>query len=182
MTRPARNEPFGAQPAGAEATRWPWFAIRVRSHYERTTAAILRGKGYEEFAALYCTKRRWSDRIEEVELPLFPGYIFCRFDPARRLPILTTAGVVHVVGRGRIPEPVNEAEIRAVEAVIQSGLPARPWPFLRVGQQVRVQYGCLAGIEGLVINVKSQTRLVVSVSMLQRSVAVEIDRDCIRPV
>jgi len=161
---------------------YPWFAVRVRSNYERITSTILRGKGFEQFAALYLTKRRWSDRLKEVELPLFPGYVFCRFDPDRRLPILTTAGVVHIVGVGNTPEPVDQAEIAAIQAVVRSGLPARPWPFLRVGERVRVEYGSMKDVEGIVVSFKKELRLVISVTLLQRSVAVEIERGWIRPV
>jgi transcription antitermination factor NusG len=160
----------------------PWFAVRVRSNYERTTSTILRSKGYEEFPALYPSKRRWSDRLKEVELPLFPGYVFCRFDSDRRLPILTTAGVVHIVGVGNTPEPVDGAEIAAIQAVVRSGLPAGPWPFLRVGERVRVECGSMKDVEGIVVSLKKQLRLVISVTLLQRSVAVEIERGWIRPV
>ncbi|MBI4875543.1 MAG: hypothetical protein HY822_12990 [Acidobacteria bacterium] len=160
----------------------PWFAIRVRSNYERTTSTILRGKGFDEFAALYPTKRRWSDRLKGMLVPLFPGYIFCRFNPLNRLPIVSTPGVVHIVGLGNEPEPVEESEIAALRTLVFSGLPACPWPFLREGQRVEVQYGSLAGVEGVVVRVKNHVRLVLSVTLLQRSVAVEIDRDWIRPM
>jgi len=173
---------FADLPSACLPVGYPWFAVRVRSNYERIASTILRGKGYEEFAALYLTKRRWSDRLKEVELPLFPGYVFCRFDPERRLPILTTAGVVHIVGVGNTPEPVDGAEIAAIQSVIRSGLPARPWPFLRVGERVRVEYGSMKDVEGIVVSLKKELRLVISVTILQRSVAVEIERGWIRPV
>ena len=173
---------FAERRAASSPDGHPWFAVRVRSNYERITSTILRGKGYEEFAALYLTKRRWSDRLKDVELPLFPGYVFCRFDPDQRLPILTTAGVVHIVGVGNKPESVNQAEIAAIQAVVRSGLPARPWPFLRVGQRVRVDYGSMKDVEGIVVKLKNELRLVISVTILQRSVAVEIERGWIRPL
>jgi transcription antitermination factor NusG len=176
------SEKSRALDAGHVEALLPWFALRVRSNYERITSTILRGKGYEEFAALYLTKRRWSDRLKEVELPLFPGYVFCRFDPEQRLPILTTAGVVHIVGVGNRPAPVDQGEIAAVKAVIRSGLPARPWPFLHVGERVRVECGSMKDVEGIVVSLRKELRLVISVTILQRSVAVEIERDWIRPV
>jgi transcription antitermination factor NusG len=159
-----------------------WFALRVRPRYEKITSAALCGKGYQEFPALCRMRRRWSDRWKEVELPLFPGYIFCRFDVCCRLPVLTTPGVLYIVGFGNSPEPLDNSEVEAIRAIIRSGLPARPWPFLRAGQRVLVEYGSLAGLEGLVVSLKKDCRLVVSVSLLQRSVAVEIDRDWIRPI
>ena len=173
---------FAELRAGCSSNGHPWFAVRVRSNYERITSTILRGKGYEEFAALYLTKRRWSDRLKEVELPLFPGYIFCRFDPDQRLPILTTAGVVHVVGVGNNPEPVDQVEIAAVQAVVCSGLRVQPWPFLRVGERVRVDYGSMKDVEGVVVKLKNELRLVISVTILQRSVAIDIERCWIRPI
>src|SRR5579872_2411261 len=116
----------------------PWFAIRVRSNYEHVVSTLFRCKGYEEFLPRYKSWRRWSDRAKEVELPLFPGYVFCRFDPERRRPIVSTPGVVSVLGIGRIPVPVHESEIEALQTVIRSGLPALPSPFLKVGQAVCV--------------------------------------------
>jgi transcription antitermination factor NusG len=154
-----------------------WFALRVKSHCERMTAAGLRSRGYEEFLPTYRRRRRWSDRWVDQELPLFPGYVFCRFDPRDRLPILKIPSLVHIVGIGKTPLPVDEHEIEAIQAIVRSGLAAQPWPYVKVGDMVRVQYGSLCGLEGILIEVKKRHRLVVSVTLLQRSVAVEIDRD-----
>ena len=152
-----------------------WFGLRVRSRWEQLTAVALEGKGYQPFVPLYKVARQWSDRVKQVEQPLFPGYVFCRFDPERRLPVLTTPGVVNVVGIGRIPAPIDEAEIQAIAAVIQAGLPAQPWPFTREGDRVEIRRGPLCGLEGVVSKCKENHRLVLSVTMLQRSVSVEID-------
>lgn len=160
----------------------PWYAIRVRSKFEVVATASLAGKGYEPFLPLYQARRRWSDRVKEMELPLFPGYIFCRFDAGTRLPVLTTPGVVSVVGYGREPVVIDEAEVAAVRAIIASGLPAIPWPYLRTGNRVLIEHGPLAGVEGIVLAVKKELRLIVSVTMLQRSVGVEIDREWVRPL
>lgn len=165
-----------------EASLHPWFAVRVRSRFEKTCSTYLRARGLDEFSALYRARRRWSDRYKEVELPLFPGYVFCRFDPAERLPILCAPGVVSILSFGGDPYPVEDAEIQAIRAVIDSGLPARPWPFLKTGQRVRVNYGALRDVEGVVQDLKNECRLVISVTLLQRSVSVEIDREWICPV
>jgi len=154
-----------------------WYALRVKSHCERMTAAGLRSRGYEEFLPTYRLRRRWSDRWMDLELPLFPGYVFCRFDPRDRLPILKIPSLVHIVGLGKTPSPVDEHEIEAIQAIVRSGLAAQPWPYVKVGDWVRVEYGSLCGLEGILIEVKKRHRLVVSVTLLQRSVAVEIDRD-----
>ena len=160
----------------------PWYAVRVKSKFETIASAGLSGKGYQPFLPLYRARRRWSDRVKQLDLPLFPGYVFCRFDAGARLPILTTPGVMSVVGYGREPVPVDEGEIAAVRAIIASGLPAIPWPYLRTGNRVLIEEGPLAGIEGIVLSLKKELRLIVSVTMLQRSVGVEIDRAWVRPL
>jgi transcription antitermination factor NusG len=153
----------------------PWFGLRVRSRSEQLAATALEGKGYNPFLPVYKVARKWSDRVKEVEVPLFPGYVFCRFDPQRRLPILTTAGVVSVVGIGKVPAPIEDQEIAAIAAVIESGLPAQPWPFTRVGDEVSITDGPLRGMQGIVTQCGKDRRLILSITMLQRSVSVEID-------
>ena len=159
-----------------------WYALRVRSNCEKLVALTLSGKGYSEFLPLYKKISRWSDRKKVIESPLFPGYVFSHFDVNCRLPVLTIPSVVHIVGLGNTPEPIPEEEINAIERFIGSGLPVEPWPFLNVGERVVVEYGSLAGLEGVLTEVKNRHRLVVSLTLLQRSVAVEIDRDSVRPV
>ena len=160
-----------------------WYALRIQSRLASVASTTLRGKGYEEFLPLYRSRRRWSDRIKEIQLPLFPGYLFCRFDVGDRLmPILTTPGVVGIVGAGKTPAPVDLDEIEAVRAILRSGLAALPWPSLAVGSQVYIERGPLAGLEGIITSTDKVYRLIVSVSLLQRSVAVEIDREWARPI
>lgn len=159
-----------------------WYAIHVRTRWERSTAIILGGKGYDAFLPTYKTKKRWSGRLKEISSPLFPGYVFCRFDVTKRLPILVTPGVINVVGRGRIPVPVEEHEMSAIQAIASSGLTAEPWPYLKVGQRVRIEDTALQGMEGILIGFRGSRRIVVSVSLLCRSVALEIDRLEISPI
>jgi transcription antitermination factor NusG len=160
----------------------PWFALRVRSRYEKLVATMAREKGFEEFTPFYRSRRRWSDRFKHIDLPLFPGYLFCRVDPENRLPLLVIPGVLHFVGIGKVPAPIDSAEIAAIRSAVQSGLSAEPWPFLQVGQRVRLEAGPLAGLEGLLIEARKQVRIVVSVSLLNRSVAVEIERQWVTPL
>jgi transcription antitermination factor NusG len=160
----------------------PWFALRVKSRSEKIVSTIARNKGFEEFLPLYQSRRRWSDRFKSVEVPLFPGYVFCRLNPEFRLPLLTIPGVLSFVGIGKVPVPIDDAEIAAIQTATGSGLLAEPYPFLEVGQRVRLAEGPLAGLEGLLVEVRKQQRLVVSVSMLKRSVAVVIDRHAVRPL
>jgi transcription antitermination factor NusG len=159
-----------------------WFALRVKSRAEKIVAAIARNKGFEEFLPLYESRRRWSDRFKSVELPLFPGYVFCRLNPEARLPLLTIPGVLSIVGIGKIPVAIDDSEIVSIQAALKAGLLAEPYPFLEVGQRVRLAEGPLAGLEGFLVEVRKQQRLAVSVTLLKRSVAVEIDRHWVRPL
>ena len=153
----------------------PWFGLQVRSRSEQMAAMALQGKGYKPFLPVYKVARQWTDRVQQVDVPLFPGYVFCRFDPQRRLPILVTPWVMRVVGIGKVPAPIDEEEINAILAVVNAGLPTQPWPFTREGDRVAIRQGPLRGIEGVVSKCKNNQRLILSVTMLQRSVSVEID-------
>jgi|ERR1700678_2776683 transcriptional antiterminator NusG len=160
----------------------PWFALRVRSNHERITGAHLRDRGYEEFAPSYKVEKRWSDRIKQIDQFLFPGYVFCRFDPNDRLPILTAPGVVDVVGFGKLPELIPDGEIERVRRMVDSGLLVTPYPYVEIGQAVLIERGPLSGVEGILMEVKGKARLVVSVNLLRRSVSAEIDRRSVRPI
>jgi transcription antitermination factor NusG len=159
-----------------------WYALRVKSRHENSVASHLQARGFESLLPLYKCRRRWSDRFKEMELPLFPGYVFCRFNPQNRLPILTVPGIVHVVGVGKTPLPVDEAEMAAILTTVKSGLPSQPWPFLRVGNKVRIEYGPLSGVEGVLLGFRGHHRLILSVTLLQRSVAVQVDEAWITPL
>ena len=159
-----------------------WFALTVKPNHERAAAQSLEAKALEAFLPLYRARRRWSDRIKELELPLFAGYVFCRFAALERAHALATPGVTSVVGFGHTPAPVPEAEIESVRAMVSSGLPLSPWPFLRVGERVRIEAGPLCGVEGILMQVKDAWRVVVSVELLQRSVAAEVERDVVAVV
>lgn len=170
------------QIAGTLSLDLPWHAVRVRSKCEFRVSSALRGKGYEAYLPLYRKRSRWSDRLKNIDLVLFPGYVFCRLDATRRLPLLVTPGVVDLVGFGGVFPPIPDSEIEAVRRVIASGLPSMPSPFLREGQRVRIRYGALKDVEGVLLQSKTDYRLVISVTLLQRSVSVEIDRDSVEPV
>jgi transcription antitermination factor NusG len=159
-----------------------WYAVRVRNQHEDIVTRHLRVRGLEAFLPLYRCQHRWSDRFKEVELPLFPGYVFCRFDPANRLPVLTVPGVVQLVGAGKKPLPIDETEIAGIQAATKSGFSTRPWQFLRIGQRVRIGHGPLCGIEGILIGHRGHQRLVLSITLLQRSVAVELNAEGVRPL
>jgi transcription antitermination factor NusG len=177
---PAEEQHLGTLETDRQA--YPWFALRLRSNYERITGIHLRERGYEEFAPSYKVERRWSDRTKLIDQFLFPGYIFCRFDPTDRLPILTVPGVVDVVGFGKSPQNIPDAEIERVRRMVESGLLVTPYPYLQVGQAVLIERGPLSGVEGILVEVKGKARLVVSVNLLRRSVSAEVDRHSIRPI
>ena len=155
----------------------PWYGVRVRSKHEQIASTVLIGKGYQPFLPSYKMSRRWTDRNKQTEFPLFPGYLFCRMGASDRMPVLTSTGVVGIVGVGKTPEPIDETEIEAIRAILQSGLPVRPWPFVRPGDRVQVACGPLRGVQGIVERSPDQCRLVVSVQLLQRSISVELDPD-----
>lgn len=154
-----------------------WFALTVKPRHEKVAAQDLRSKGLEDFLPLYHARRCWSDRVKSVELPLFPGYLFCRFESYKdRLKVLSTTSVISIISFGEELAPVEEAEIAAIQSLLRSGLPVEPWPFLRVGEPVRVESGPLTGLQGILSREKNVSRVVINVELLQRSVAVEIDR------
>jgi transcription antitermination factor NusG len=161
------------------SVRHPWFALQVRMRHESGVADHLESKGYEWFLPLYKARRRWSDRIKEIDAALFPGYLFCRFNPLDRLPILKTPGVTQIVGYNRVPVPVDEQEIEAIRTIVNSGVPNFPCPYLEVGSKMRIEAGALRGLEGILTDVKGKRRLVLSITLLQRSVAVEIDSESV---
>jgi transcription antitermination factor NusG len=161
---------------------YPWFALRVRSNCERIAATHLRNRGFEDFLPGYKVERQWSDRKKQVERFLFPGYVFCRLNPEDRLPVLTIPGAVGLVGFGKGPSAIPDSEILSVRTMLDSGLLVGPWPFLAVGQTVLIERGPLAGVEGILQEIKKTFRLVVSIPLLQRSVCAHVDRSWVRPV
>lgn len=158
-----------------------WHAIRVRSNFELRTASFLTSYGYETLAPAYWEQRQWSDRVKRIEVPLFSGYVLCNFHIEERLPILQTPGVVDIVAFGGQFATVPEEEISAVRTLASSALTTRPWPYLNIGERVTIRRGPLTGVEGILVGVKNEHRLVVSVNLLQRSIATEIDLDWIAP-
>jgi len=159
-----------------------WFALRVKSRREKAVATAAHSKGFEEFLPTYQSRHRWSDRVQAVELPLFPGYVFCRLKAEQRFPLLTIPGVLHFVCVGRTPVPLNDEEIASIQIAVQSGLWVEPCSFLNVGQRVRIEEGPLAGLDGILLETAKTHRIVVSVTLLMRSVAVDIERHWVKPL
>ena len=120
--------------------------------------------------------------MQEVELPLLPGYVFCRFDPMNRMPILTTPGIVQIVGAGKSPQPVDDGEIESLIRAVEAGVYLQLWPFLQTGNKVMIEEGPLRSLEGILVSTKGVDQLILSVSLLQRSVAVTVDRRWVKPI
>jgi transcription antitermination factor NusG len=157
-----------------------WFALRVRPKHEKAVATNLSMLGFDQYVPLQRVRRRWSDRIKVLDAPLFPGYIFCRFSYADRLRVLSSPGVESIVGFGRTDAPVNDSEIEAIRTLVASGKPLAHLPFLRIGQSVMIERGPFAGIRGVVLREEAAWHVVISVEALDRSIAVEVDREVLQ--
>lgn len=161
-----------------EASSSPaWYAVQVWAGREQSCAAHLRSRGLEVFLPLYRERRRWSDRVKQVERALFAGYLFCHLGERGLWQAVQSPRVIRVVGDGRRALAVSLADVEAVQRIVSTGLAAEPWAFLQTGQRVRVEVGPLRGTEGIVLTTRGTRRLVVSVALLQRSVAVELDAE-----
>jgi transcription antitermination factor NusG len=160
----------------------PWYALRVKHRHEKGVARSLDAKGYERFLPLYQTRRRVFGGRTDADMPLLPGYVFCRLNISDRLPVLILPGVFNIVQAGKLFPAVDESEILILQEIVSSGLYTLPWPFLQAGQMVYLEEGPLRGLTGILISVKDKPKVVVSVTMLQRSVAVEIERSWVQPI
>jgi len=160
--------------------QWPWFAILARTSREKTASLVLESAGYECFLPTSKCTRRWSDRTKEIEVPLFPGYFFCRMNPLNRLPVLMTPGVIQIVGIGKNTDSRRGRgnrghPARGKETLLRQCLGRTCKSAMSLGSRMAL----CGGMTGIVIKIKSGLKLVLSVNLLQRSVAVEIDRSWI---
>ena len=167
----ASSETSLAAPNGVSG----WYALYTRHRHEKAVAHILASKGFETFLPLYSAARKWSDRMKVLSLPLFPCYVFLHGGVDRRMDIMTTPGVHAVVSNAGQPAAIPATEMDAVRRAVESGSRAEPHPLLKCGNWVRVKCGPLAGIEGILVRKKSLYRLILSVEMLGKAVAVEVD-------
>jgi len=166
----------GSNEGGESATTgFPWYALHTNFQHEKAVARMLNQKGFDTFLPLYDVAHRWKDRTKQLSLPLFPCYVFIHGGLDRRLQVLGTPGVHGFVGWSGRAAPIPAEEIEAVLRTIESSLKVEPHPFLKRGDWVRVKSGPLQGIEGILIRKKNLFRLLLSVEMVQKSVAVEVD-------
>ena len=173
---------FAAAAGGPKLFPPHWYAVTVRHQHERHVERLLRGQGLETLLPVYRSQRQWSDRVKEIELPLFSGYVFCRFEPSDRMRVEDTPGIVQIVRFNGQLAPIPDHEIADILAISRSGAMVSPWPFLKIGDRVRVERGPLRGLEGVFLREGGEARVVVGLELLQRSVAVEVDPKCVVPL
>ena len=170
--------------SGLQADLASWFALRTRSRHEKTACGLLDAKGVTAFLPTSVRLHRWSDRCKRVELPLFPGYLFVRIKPEAdaRLRVLQTPGIVDFVGVKGHALPVPAKQIEDLQAALAHNVPCQSYPYLRLGQRVRIRGGCLDGVEGIFEGTGGNRTLVISVDAVQRSVALHINGYEVEPV
>ena len=158
-----------------------WFALRVRTNYEKAISQALEHKLIECFLPTYSESRIWSDRVKTIHRALFPGYLFCRIEPMDRISVLLTSGVINFVGFGTTPAAVPGSEIESLRTLVSS-MAVKPYPYLQLGQKVCIETGPLAGVEGIIESFRNGQRIIVSITLLQRSVAAELRSDQVIPL
>lgn len=152
-----------------------WYAAYTSANHEKRVAIQLTQRSIEHFLPLYESVRRWKDRRMKLQLPLFPGYVFVRLALRSRLQLLQVPGVARIVGFNGLPSALREEEIEAIKKSLTCGARAEPHPYLTVGRRVRIVRGPLIGMEGLIVRRKKRIRFIISLELIQRSVAVEIE-------
>lgn len=162
-----------------DGTPEPWFALVVKRRHEKSVAEGLRDREIDSFLPVTSRRRQWSDRTKVLDMPLFPGYVFCKCNFASRMAVLGTPGVAAFVSFGSGPATVPAEEIEGIRTIVDSRLPALDGPYLPLGQWVRIVDGPLVGLEGRLVREKDAARVVVNVEILQRSVSVQVDRTMI---
>jgi transcription antitermination factor NusG len=158
-----------------------WFAAYTSPRHEKHVSQQMARRGIQNFLPLYKSIRRWKDRRKELELPIFPGYLFVRMALRERLSVLQVPGVVQLVSFQGRPAPLPDADIEMLQRQLSQGGAAQPHPFLTIGRRVRVTNGPLTGMEGILARKKDKFRVVLSIELIQRSVAVEIDLSDVEP-
>jgi transcription antitermination factor NusG len=159
-----------------------WYAVYTRANHEKRVANQLAQRLVEHFLPFYDSVRRWKDRKVHLQMPLFPGYVFVRIPLFDRMRTLQIHSVVRLVGFNGYPAALPEEEIRAMQNGLKQGVCARPYPYITVGRRVRVVCGPLAGLQGILLRKKNLARVVVSLDMIKRSVAVEVSLDELQPI
>jgi transcription antitermination factor NusG len=158
-----------------------WFVLTVAPQHDLAVEERLAVKGFPTSAPKYSLRRRWSDRVKTIMLPLFPGYVFCRFTPESRVPVMNTPGVHSAISFGGQLAALDDAEVERIHQMVDSGLELEPLRGLNSGMRVKIIDGPLSGLEGMLSQVNGGSRIVVNVELLNRSVAVQVDPDAVAP-
>jgi transcription antitermination factor NusG len=159
-----------------------WYAAYTSANHEKCVAEQLTRRSVEHFLPLYETVRRWKDRTVRLQRPLFPGYVFVRLALRDRLQVLQVPGVANLVGFSGTPTPLPQNEIDSLRTSLWKGVRAKPHPYLEIGRRVLVKSGPLAGMEGILLRRKSGLRVVVSIELIHRAVAVELETSEMEPI
>jgi transcription antitermination factor NusG len=159
-----------------EACEPYWFAVQTRPRFEKKVSLELQEKGIQSFLPLHSIKHQWSDRKQSVWLPLFPGYTFVHVEPVQivRVAILRTNGVVNFVGAKGIGTPIPDGEIEAVQALLKQQIPFNAYPYAKLGQTVRIRGGALDGVKGILTRINGDQSLIITVELIQRSIAMRL--------
>jgi transcription antitermination factor NusG len=159
-----------------------WYAAYTRSRHEKVVAEALQQRTVEHFLPLYETVRKWKNGRFKVQLPLFPGYLFVHIALRDRLRVLQVPGVVRLIGFNGVPAPLPQVELEIIRSALSTGVEAAPHPYLRVGQRVRITSGPMEGLQGILLRRRGRPRVVVSVDLIMRSVALDIDAAQVEPL
>jgi len=178
----AQDRPIQGETASAEAYDLPrWYALYTNGRHEKRVAELLSNHQVDCYLPLYRSVRRWRDRRKEVDLPLFPGYVFVRIPWRSRLGVLTVPGVVQFVTFSGKPAPIADSELEALRHGLGCSSGIEPHPYLKAGKRVRVRSGPFAGLNGILVRRKNAYRLVLSIDLIMRSLSVEVDEAEIEP-
>lgn len=174
--------PTGAAEPSENGVERNWYALYTCPRHEKCVAQQIEQRQIACFLPLYRSVRRWKDRRKELELALFPGYVFVHLAPQDRLRVLQLPSAVRLVSFKGQPAVLPEAEIESLRLRLGGGVCAEPHPYLRVGRRVRVSAGPMQGLEGIIVRRKDRCRVVFSLDLIMRSVAVEVDESEVQPV
>jgi transcription antitermination factor NusG len=163
------------QQQGVEYFEPHWYAAYTCANHEKSVTQKLQQRSVEFFLPLYESVRRWQDRRVRLELPLFPGYVFVRLSLRNRLQVLEIPGIVRLVGFNGHPTPLPTEDIEMIRSCFDRRHPLKPHSYVQRGQRVRVLSGPLEGLTGMVVRQRNRTRFVISLELLMRSVAVDVD-------
>jgi transcription antitermination factor NusG len=167
-------------PAPEDSHRW--YAVYTYPRHEKAVREQLESKCIETFLPTFTSENRWKDRLVRIQTPLFPGYVFTRIDLSERGKVVAVPSVIRILSFNGLPAPIDDSEMEAVRLCLERGAAVQPYPFLEVGDRVRVQSGVLEGLEGLISRCKDERRLIVPISLINQSVAVEIDVQLLEPL